>query len=103
MVHYDRVRYGARRCGAVLCGRVRYGTVRCGAVRCEVVWGFAVRDVGFGWLFLLIRENLSDHVYVFLVVELIFILFRKGLCQQIEHVIVFFPIMFDKTPYGMSS
>ena len=55
-------------------------------MRCVAVRGFAVRGVrfsSFGWLCLLISDNLSDYAFVLLVVERIFILFRKGLCQQV--------------------
>ena len=68
-------------CYAVRYCAVGYGTVWCGAVR-----GFAVRGVGFSnfrRLCLLISDNFSDHALVFLVFELLFILFRKGLCQQV--------------------
>ena len=86
MVRYGRIQYGAMRSGAV---RLRYcelgyDTVRWGAGFCgPLCWVWRVKYSSFGWLILLISENLSDHAYVFLVVELIFILFRKGLCQQI--------------------
>ena len=88
-VEYGTVRGGAVRCGTVRYYAVGYGTVRCGAVRCGAMfrgplcWVWRVKYSSFGRLFLLKSENLSDHAYVFLVVELIFILFRKGLCQQV--------------------
>ena len=73
--------------GTVLCGRVGYGAVWCGVVRCGFCgpwcWVWRVKYSSFGWLFLLISENLRDLDYIFLVIELIFILFRKGLCQQV--------------------
>ena len=80
-------------------GAVRYGTVQCGVVWCGAgfcgpwCWVWQVKYSSFWWLVLLISD-ISDHALVFLVVEQIFIVFRKGLCQQVlqlsEHVIVFF-------------
>ena len=75
---------------------VRCDAVWCGAGFCGPwCWVWQVKYSSFGWLCLLISENLSDHAYVFLVVELIFIYFCKRLCQQVlllsEYVIVFFP------------
>ena len=68
MVRYGRVWYYP----------VGYGTVRYGAgFYGPWCWVWRVKYSSFGWLFLLISEDLSDHAYVFLVVELIFILFRK--------------------------
>ena len=68
------------RCEAMRYCAVGYGTVRCGVVRFCGPWCWVklVKYSSFGWLFLLISDNLSDHVYVFLVVELIFFLFRQG-------------------------
>ena len=74
------VLYGTVRCGAVRYCAVGYGTVRCDSVSCGAMRGFSVRGVGFssfGRLCLLISNNLRDHAFVFLVVELIFILFHK--------------------------
>ena len=78
--------YGTVEYCTVRCDVVRRGTVLCGRIRCGAVRGFAVRCVrfsSFGRLCFLISDNLSDHAFVLLVVELIYILFRKGLCQQV--------------------
>ena len=64
-------------CGAILCGRVPYCAVGYRAVSCGAVWRFAVGFSSFGRLCLLISDNLRDHTFVFLVIELIFILLRK--------------------------
>ena len=88
-VRYGRVWYGTVRCemvrcGTFLCGRVRCGAVWCGAEFCGPwFWVLLVKYSSFGWLCLLITDNLTDHDCVFLFVELIFILFRQGLCQQV--------------------
>ena len=64
------------RCGTVLCDRVMCGVVWCGAVFCGPwCWVWRVKYSSFRWLCLLI--------IVFLVVQLIRILFGKGLFQQV--------------------
>ena len=78
------VRYGRVRGGAVRYCAVGYGAMWCGVGFCDPwCWVWRIKYSSFGWLFLLISENLSDHAYVFLVVEQIFILFGKDLCQQV--------------------
>ena len=52
--------------GTVEYGTVGYGTVRCGAVWCGAgfcgpwCWVWRVKYYSFGWLFLLISENLTE-------------------------------------------
>ena len=94
---------------AVLCCAVEYCTVRCGVVRFCGPWCWVklLKYSSFGWLFLLISDNLSDHVYVFLFVELIFFFFSprfyaNKFCSYMN-MSSWFSIFFVKTPYCMSS